>query len=90
MPVFDGTEPALFVPKVAKQHGVFVCAIAFEMRVSVRASFFNGEKYSETNCRREALFIKNYILICMLVCSFSQHVLFDWNTSDLSMEAAEL
>ena len=35
----DGTEPAVFVPEVAKQHDVFAGAIAFGVLVSARASF---------------------------------------------------
>ena len=37
--LLDGTEPAVFVPEVAKQHDVFACAIAFGVLVSARASF---------------------------------------------------
>ena len=33
------TEPAVFVPEVAKQHDVFVRAIASGVLVSARASF---------------------------------------------------
>ena len=32
----DGTEPAVFVPEVAKQHNVFAGAIAFGVLVSAR------------------------------------------------------
>ena len=39
----DGTEPAVFVPKVAKQHDVsllrYAAVIAFGVLVSARASF---------------------------------------------------
>ena len=35
----EGTEPAIFVNKVAKQHDVFIGAIAFRVLVSARASF---------------------------------------------------
>ena len=35
----DGTEPAVFVPKVAKQHDVFAGVIAFGVLVSARARF---------------------------------------------------
>ena len=35
----DGTEPAVFVPEVAKQHDVFSGAIAFGVLVSAHASF---------------------------------------------------
>ena len=35
----DGTEPAVFVPEVAKQHDVLSGAIAFGVLVSARASF---------------------------------------------------
>ncbi len=37
------TEPAIFVPEVAKQHDVFVCAIAFGVLVSTRACFWLDE-----------------------------------------------
>ena len=35
----DGTEPAVFIPEVAKQHDVSSGAIAFLVLVSARASF---------------------------------------------------
>ena len=35
----DWTEPAVFVPEVAKQHHVFAGAISFGVLVSARASF---------------------------------------------------
>ena len=35
----DGTEVAVFVPKVAMQHDVFADTIAFGVLVSARASF---------------------------------------------------
>ena len=35
----DVTEPAVFVPEVAKQHDVFVQAIASGVLVSTRTSF---------------------------------------------------
>ena len=34
----DGTEPAVFIPEVAKQHDVFAGVIAFGVLVSARAS----------------------------------------------------
>ncbi len=37
------TEPAVVVPEVAKQHDVFVRAIAFGVLVSARASFCSDE-----------------------------------------------
>ena len=36
----DGTEPAVFVAEVSKQHDVFAGAIAFGVLVSARASFW--------------------------------------------------
>ena len=35
----EPTEPAVFVPEVAKQHDEFYCAIVFGVLVSARASF---------------------------------------------------
>ena len=35
----DGTEPAVFVLEVAKQHNVLVRKITFEILASARASF---------------------------------------------------
>ena len=40
----DRTEPAVFVPEVAKQHDVFAGAIAFGVLVSARASFWLNKK----------------------------------------------
>lgn len=37
--LLEVTEPAVFVPEVAKRHDVFVRAIANEILVSARASF---------------------------------------------------
>ena len=40
----DETEPAVFVPEVAKQHYVFAGAIVFGVFVSARASFWLDKK----------------------------------------------
>ena len=40
----DGTEPAVFVPEVPKQHDVFAGAIAFGVLVSARNSFWLDKK----------------------------------------------
>ena len=33
------TEPAVFIPEVARQHGIFICGIASRVVVSGRACF---------------------------------------------------
>ena len=38
-PLREVTEPAVLIPEVAKQHDVFVHAIAYRVPVSLRASF---------------------------------------------------
>ena len=35
----DGTEPAVFVPEVAKQHDIFAGMIVFGVLVSARACY---------------------------------------------------
>ena len=57
-----GTEPAVFVPEVAKQHDVFASAIPFGVLVSVRASFCwikwfgNSPSASTKICQNRHLF----------------------------------